>query len=168
MSKKIKINLEKIDKKLFNSIKNVDDFTKVPKNLEEIEQQCKQFESLEYPIKMEKTTDSHGTYWIAEHPDLPGCITHGNTREEALVNLDDAKKGWIYTALVEGMSIPQPDTGTFIEDCSGRILLRVPKELHYKLLQKAREDDTSLNQELLFLISTALGSNKRFQNKNYR
>jgi len=168
MNKKLKINVEKIDKDLFNSIKNVDEFIKVPENLEEIEQQCKQYELLEYPIKMEKTTDSHGTYWIAEHPDLPGCITHGNTREAALLNLDDAKKGWIYTAIVEGMSIPKPNTKSEIEDCSGRILLRVPRELHYKLLQKAKEDDTSLNQELLFLISTALGSAIRYQNKNYR
>jgi antitoxin HicB len=168
MSKKLKINLEKIDKNLFNSIKNVDEFIKVPENQEEIELLCKPYESLEYPIKMVKTTDSHGTYWITEHPDLPGCITHGNTREEALLNLDDAKKGWIYAAIIEGLPIPKPNTKSEIEDCSGRILLRVPRELHFKLLQKAKEDDTSLNQELVFLISSALGTSGRFPNKNCR
>ena len=168
MNKKLKINLAKVDKTLFNSIKNVDEFIKVPENQEEIELQCKPYESLAYPIRMEKTTDSHGTYWIAEHPDLPGCITHGNSQEESLLNLDDAKKGWIYTAIIEGMPIPKPNTKSEIQDCSGKILLRVPRELHFKLLQKAKEDDTSLNQELLFLISSALGSSGRFQNKNYR
>lgn len=168
MSKKLKINLEKIDKNLFNSKKTLDEFINIPENLEEIEQQCKQYESLEYPIKMEKISDNHGTYWIAEHPDLPGCETHGDSREEALLNLDDAKKGWIYTALVENVPIPKPNTKSDIEDCSGRILLRIPKELHHKLIKKAKEDDTSLNQELLFLISSALGSSIRYQNKNLR
>ncbi|MBU7006599.1 type II toxin-antitoxin system HicB family antitoxin [Phosphitispora fastidiosa] len=98
MSNKLKINLEKIDKNLFNSKKTLEEFINIPENLEEIEQQCKQYEPLEYPIKMEKSTDNHGTYWIAEHPDLPGCVTHGDTREAALLNLDDTKKGWIYTA----------------------------------------------------------------------
>jgi len=168
MCKELKINLEKIDKNLFDSKKSPDEFIKIPENPEEIEQQCKQYELLEYPLKMERTTDNHGTYWIAEHPDLPGCITYGSTREEALLNLDDAKKGWIYTAIIENLPIPKPNTKSDIEDCSGRILLRVPKELHHKLLQKAKEDDTSLNQELLFLISSALGLSIRHLNKNFR
>ena len=79
--------------------------------------------------------------------------------------LDDAKMSWIFTALSRGMSIPEPGAKSEIEDCSGRILLRLPKELHYRLLQKATADDTSLNQELLFLISTALGVTSASRNK---
>lgn len=30
--------------------------------------------------------------WIAEVPSLPGCVTQGETREEALVNIRDAIK----------------------------------------------------------------------------
>ncbi|MDO9535567.1 MAG: type II toxin-antitoxin system HicB family antitoxin [Bacillota bacterium] len=165
MNKKLKFNLGKVDSKKFNSIKDVEEFITVSDNYKEIELKNKHYEQLEYPIKLQKTSDEHSTYWVAEHPDLPGCMTHGYTKEEALANLDDAKKGWIYSALSHEMLIPEPGTKSEIEDCSGRILLRVPKELHYRLLQKAKEDGTSLNQELLFLVSTALGTKPSLRNK---
>ena len=165
MNKKLKFNLEKIDSKLFNSKKKVDEFLTVPENPQEINAQAKQYENIEYPIKLYKEHEENDSYWVAEHPDFPGCMTHGNTKEEAISNLDDAKISWIYTALSRGMSIPEPGAKSDIDDCSGRILLRVPKELHYRLLQKATEDDTSLNQELLFLISTALGAKSSLRNK---
>ncbi|PKM38947.1 MAG: hypothetical protein CVV03_12690 [Firmicutes bacterium HGW-Firmicutes-8] len=152
MSKKPRFNIEKADSKMFNSIKDINQHVTVLENSIEIEEKARLYESLEYPIKLQKTLDDHGTYWIAEHPDLPGCITHGGSREEALSNLDDAKKGWIYTALSHGMSIPDPGTKSEIEDCSGRILLRVPKELHYKLIQKAREMTLVLTKNCYFLF----------------
>ncbi|MDO9534016.1 MAG: type II toxin-antitoxin system HicB family antitoxin, partial [Bacillota bacterium] len=99
MNKKLKFNLGKVDSKKFNSVKDVEEFITVPDNSKEIELENKQYEQLEYPITLQKTSDNHGTYWVAEHPDLPGCMTHGYTKEEALANLDDAKKGWIYSAL---------------------------------------------------------------------
>lgn len=34
-------------------------------------------------------------YWIAECPSLPGCITQGKTREEALGNAKEAIQGYI-------------------------------------------------------------------------
>lgn len=165
MNKKLKFNLEKIDSKLFNSKKNVDEFITEPDYHKEIDIEAKKYEKIEYPIKLYKEYEENDAYWVAEHPDLPGCMTHGNTKEEAIVNLDDAKISWIYTALSREMSIPDPGAKSDIEDCSGRILLRLPKELHYRLLKKATEDDTSLNQELLFLISTALGANPSLRNK---
>lgn len=165
MNKKPKYDLDKIDSKMFNSKKNVDDFISIPENSREIDLKAKQYEQVEYPLSLYKEYDVHGTYWVAEHPDLPGCMTHGNTKEEAMANLNDAKGGWIFTALSHGMSIPKPGTKSEIEDCSGRILLRLPKELHYRLLQKATEDNTSLNQELLFLISTAIGPINSSRNK---
>lgn len=165
MSKKLKFDLEKIDTKLFNSKKSIDEFVVEPENHKEIEKKIKQYENIEYPIKLYKENMENNTYWVAEHSDLPGCISHGETKLEAIANLDDAKISWIYTALSEGLSIPEPGYKSNIEECSGRILLRLPKELHYKLLQKATEDDTSLNQELLFLISTALGTSSSLRNK---
>ncbi|MDA8234195.1 MAG: type II toxin-antitoxin system HicB family antitoxin [Clostridia bacterium] len=157
MTKKPTFNLCKVDSSMFNSKMDIDEFVTEPENSKEIEKQVEQYAQLEYPIKLQKESDEHGMYWVAEHQDLPGCMTHGNTKEEALINLDDAKRSWIYTAVSLGTSIPDPGTKAEIEDCSGRILLRLPKELHYRLLQKSKEDNISLNQELLFLISSALG-----------
>lgn len=46
--------------------------------------------------------------FIAEVPELPGCITHGDTHAIALANADDAIHLWIDTAEEFGNSIPEP------------------------------------------------------------
>ncbi len=39
-------------------------------------------------------------YWVAECPSLPGCISQGKTKEQALINIKEAIRGYI-TALEE-------------------------------------------------------------------
>ena len=46
--------------------------------------------------------------FIAEVPDLPGCVTHGDTHASALANANDAIQLWIETASEFGDSIPSP------------------------------------------------------------
>lgn len=46
--------------------------------------------------------------YLAEAPELPGCVTAGSTVEEALEMLRDAMEGWIESALVGGDPIPEP------------------------------------------------------------
>ena len=46
--------------------------------------------------------------YIAEAPDLPGCMAHGKTREAALANLNDAMRLWIRTAREDGAEVPEP------------------------------------------------------------
>jgi predicted RNase H-like HicB family nuclease len=36
-------------------------------------------------------------YFVAEVPALPGCISQGKTREEALTNVKEAVEGWLET-----------------------------------------------------------------------
>jgi len=46
--------------------------------------------------------------YIAEVPELPGCSAHGNSRSEALKNVDEAIELWIQTAQEFGESSPEP------------------------------------------------------------
>ena len=46
--------------------------------------------------------------YIAEVPELPGCMAHGKTQEFALKNVKDAIQLWIKTAKEFGDSIPEP------------------------------------------------------------
>ena len=39
-------------------------------------------------------------YWVAECPSLPGCISQGKTKDEAITNIKEAIRGYI-TALKE-------------------------------------------------------------------
>jgi predicted RNase H-like HicB family nuclease len=46
--------------------------------------------------------------WIADVPDLKPCSAHGDTRAEALLNIDDAIAGWLEVARERGFAIPEP------------------------------------------------------------
>lgn len=46
--------------------------------------------------------------FVAEAPELPGCMAHGNSYEEALCNVRDAMAFWIDVAREQGESIPAP------------------------------------------------------------
>jgi predicted RNase H-like HicB family nuclease len=46
--------------------------------------------------------------FIAEVPELPGCMADGKTYREALENAEEIIDEWIETAQEEGRPIPQP------------------------------------------------------------
>mgnify|MGYP001594821598 FL=1 len=46
--------------------------------------------------------------FVAEVPELPGCMAHGNTHEESLANAKKAMQLWIDTAKEFGDPIPEP------------------------------------------------------------
>lgn len=46
--------------------------------------------------------------FIAEAPELPGCMADGSTYQAALANLEIVMQEWIETASDLGRPIPQP------------------------------------------------------------
>ena len=62
---------------------------------------------LALPYTIELTPDEDGV-WFASIPLLKGCMTQGDSREDALVMLDEAKALWLETALAEHIPIPEP------------------------------------------------------------
>lgn len=46
--------------------------------------------------------------FVAEVPELPGCMAHGNTQLEALAKANEAIQLWIETAQEFGDPIPEP------------------------------------------------------------
>lgn len=46
--------------------------------------------------------------WIADAPDLKPCSAHGDTRAEALANINHAITGWLEVASERGFAIPEP------------------------------------------------------------
>lgn len=57
--------------------------------------------------RMEIVEDKDEGGFVVTYPDLPGCITCGETIESAVANAADAKKAWIEAALEEGISMNQ-------------------------------------------------------------
>jgi predicted RNase H-like HicB family nuclease len=46
-------------------------------------------------------------YWVAECSSLPGCISQGSTKEEAVANIKEAIQG--YVAALEEDNLPVPE-----------------------------------------------------------
>lgn len=53
-------------------------------------------------------------YWIAECPSLPGCITQGKSRDEALENAREAIAGYVAALEVDGLPVPEERFETFL------------------------------------------------------
>ena len=51
---------------------------------------------------------SEDDVFVAEIPELPGCMAHGETQDEALSNAKDAIQLWLDTAEEFGDPIPEP------------------------------------------------------------
>jgi antitoxin HicB len=64
--------------------------------------------SLEYAVRIERLADSDGGGYLATVPDLRGCMSDGETPEEALKNVQEAIVSWIEAAKEWKMEIPQP------------------------------------------------------------
>ncbi|MBI2252927.1 MAG: type II toxin-antitoxin system HicB family antitoxin [Armatimonadetes bacterium] len=67
------------------------------------------FLRLTYLIEVMPDQSTEGSLcYIALCPELPGCMSHGDTKEEAMKNLSDAKELYIRTLLEKGQDIPLP------------------------------------------------------------
>lgn len=93
--------------------------------------------------------DAEGGF-VASYPDLPGCITCGETLEAAVANAADAKRAWLQAALEDGLPVREPDN---LENYSGQFKLRIPKSLHRSLAEHARQEGISMNQYCVYLLS---------------
>ena len=65
---------------------------------------------------MRQVVISHGEdgYWVAECPSLPGCISQGRTREEAVENIKEAIEGYVETLKDDGLPVPDDTFDTIV------------------------------------------------------
>ena len=61
-----------------------------------------------YPITIRPLTEAEGGGFLALAPDLPGCMSDGETPADALANVYDAIECWIEGAEELGHRVPEP------------------------------------------------------------
>lgn len=105
---------------------------------------------MEAPYHMEIVEDKKEGGFVVSYPDLPGCITCGETIENAVANALDAKKAWLKAALEDGIEINEPDN---LETYSGQFKLRIPRSLHRSLAEHSKKEGVSMNQYCVYLLS---------------
>lgn len=53
-------------------------------------------------------------FWVAECPSLPGCISQGKTKEEAIANIKEAIRGYIEALEEDGLPVPEERFQTLV------------------------------------------------------
>ncbi len=86
--------------------------------------------------------------------EFPGCLSSGDTPEEAVAELQDAITGWCGIELERGHDIPEPIDP---EQSSGRLTFRIPPSLHYRAQLRAELEGVSLNRLLSDAVSRYMG-----------
>lgn len=108
----------------------------------------------DYPITIRPLSKSEGGGYLAEAPDLPGCMADGGTVDEALHEVKSAIESWIQTAEEFNDPIPKPSLAA---NYSGQWRMRVPKHLHAALALQAKEEGVSLNMLAATLLAEGVG-----------
>jgi len=62
----------------------------------------------EYAVVIKPLSEEDGGGFLATVPDLPGCMSDGDTREEAARDVADAIMSWLEEARSAGRAIPEP------------------------------------------------------------
>jgi antitoxin HicB len=101
-------------------------------------------------------SEEDGGGYMITFPDLPGCMSDGETLEETLVNGRDAFNSWIAAQVDMKRQIPAP-THYDDEGKPVKFVQRLPRSLHASLQARAKAEGVSINTLVLALIAEGLG-----------
>lgn len=107
-----------------------------------------EYMKLNYRMEIVEDTEEGG--FVVSYPELPGCITCGETIESAAANALDAKKAWLEAAIDENIEIYEPDS---LENYSGQFKIRMPRSLHRSLAEHSKREGISMNQYCVYLLA---------------
>ncbi len=107
-----------------------------------------------YPFTIRPLSPEEGGGFMVDYLDLPGCVSDGETPEEAIEHGRDAVKAYLASCAKHGDAIPKPGAA------SGQWRQRVPRSLHARLAARARQEGVSLNTLVSTLIAEGLGERR--------
>ncbi|HLF74038.1 MAG TPA: type II toxin-antitoxin system HicB family antitoxin [Anaerolineales bacterium] len=107
---------------------------------------------LKLPYTIELIPDSEQG-WFVRVKELRGCMSQGDTVQEAYEMIQDAMQGWLEVAIEDNIPIPEP---ALDEDYSGKFVVRLPRSLHRQLAETAEREGVSLNQFVNVALARAV------------
>jgi antitoxin HicB len=106
----------------------------------------KQYPKNRFELAPLSKTDGGG--WLITFPDLPGCMSDGDSLEEAVKNGAEAEKAWL--AAAETWGRPKPKS----------LVARLPVSLHRELSTLAKAEGVSLNTLMVSILSRGASERK--------
>ena len=113
----------------------------------------------EYRFEIRPLSRAEGGGFLISFPDLPGCVSDGETIAEAAKNGKEAFASWVSARLHDRLPVPEPSRHEErpLDAYSGRFVQRIPRSLHAELAARAEAEGVSLNSLVLALIANGLG-----------
>ncbi len=105
-----------------------------------------------YPVVLRPLSQDDGGGWIAIVPDLPGCMSDGETGDEAFRNVLDAIESWEAAARHEGERPPEPDSSLASMSFGVPAHLRPQLERLAAEVEASRDDSVSREQIIAGLM----------------
>lgn len=99
-------------------------------------------------IALRPLTEEEGGGWLATFPDLPGCMSDGETPEEALRHAAEAEIAWLAA---------HRKWGKVKAEKPARLVARLPRSIHRDLQERATEEGVSINTMMVTLLAHGLG-----------
>ena len=114
-----------------------------------------------YQFTVRPLSKEEGGGYLVEYPDIPGCMSDGDTIEEAIANAREALRDCVAVFQETGRKVPKPG----IEAAQWR--QRLPRTLYSKLTAQAEHEGVSINSFVTAIIAEAIGS-RREQRRKHR
>jgi antitoxin HicB len=105
-----------------------------------------------YQFTVRPLSADEGGGYLVEYPDVPGCMSDGETIEEAISNGREALRDCLGVFKETGRKIPKPS----VEAAQWR--QRLPRTLYTKLTRQAEIEGVSINSLVTAIIAEAIGA----------
>ena len=113
----------------------------------------------QYQFTVRPLSKEEGGGYLVEYPDIPGCMSDGETIAEAIANGREALRDCVAVFQESGRKVPKPG----IEAAQWR--QRLPRTLYSKLTLQAENEGVSINSFVTAIIAEAIGSRQANTNK---
>jgi antitoxin HicB len=106
-----------------------------------------------YPFSVDPLPKEEGGGYVITFPDLPGCMSDGDTVDETIAHGREAFQAWMESLIEDGKPIPEPHGGAE----PAKFVLRLPRTLHCRLASRAAAEGVSLNALVQTYAAEGLG-----------
>ena len=112
-----------------------------------------------YQFTVRPLSKEEGGGYLVEYPDIPGCMSDGETVEEAIANGREALRDCVAVLQESGRKVPKPG----IDAAQWR--QRLPRTLYSKLTVQAENEGVSINSFVTAIIAEAIGARQAHKEK---
>jgi antitoxin HicB len=106
----------------------------------------------QYQFTVRPLSKDEGGGYLVEFPDIPGCMSDGETVQEAIANGREALRDCIEVFRESGRKLPKPSIA------AAQWRQRLPRTLYMKLTKQAENEGVSINSLVTAIIAEAIGS----------